>query len=224
MRTFKFILKILLVIIFIFSVTANIVIFSSSYGSLLFKYDSTKYQSLHLFATTELAAFEDGTGLQIEATNVNGCNHIESKYYFDSISAPYDNILFYSKCTTDKYSETVYYREGVAYVDRDGTTSTETLSFANAAKKYYYFPTISNDLYLDSDLNKDTKTKPLFSFDPFYVLGISFTSFESKSVSNTYEYDLTGHLRKITTVDGDTTSVVKLNYKNQKIEIPNFAK
>ena len=54
MKAFKIILKSLLFLVFVISVTLNILLFNSSYGSLMFKYDKNKFYTMNYFATNKL--------------------------------------------------------------------------------------------------------------------------------------------------------------------------
>ena len=76
----KKIMTILLAILFILSITLNIIIFSSSYGTLLFKYDRTKFKSLINLNSSKLDIskffLQKETGIQINYEYKDNDGHI----------------------------------------------------------------------------------------------------------------------------------------------------
>lgn len=224
MRIFKSLLKILFVLVFICSIIFNILLAGSSYGSLIFKYDQAKFRSLNTFSLNELSysslLTSKNKGIQLKATSVAGCDKLIADYYFDENSNP----SFVSTCKytegDEKLTLTYYYKDGILYVNNNGTKSQAETNFDTAIAANSLFVHSKTIALADSVITKNkVKATMNISFSPFYFLGVKY-SYKDNGVSYKHEYDLNGYLRKTTVKTEENTSVFVLNYKNNKIDFP----
>lgn len=229
MRAFKLILKILLVIIFMFSVAFNILLWNSSYGSLIFKHNEEKLLAM---ASSKRLEFENSyfllkqeSGIQIYEESREGSSIEKNtyKYYFDKES----NLVAYiesSVQTADSFSKSKsYYKDGTIYKEENGvkfhypamsvTTVGEILSSLNSLQ----------DALITNIETTNNKAVIDFSFSPFYVLGLRYTVKEAEQTT-TYSYDLSGNLRKIhIKYQTGRTKDYEISYKNKKIDLPDLS-
>lgn len=225
MKTFKTILKILLVIIFIASAGLNILLFSSSYGTLIFKHNEAKLISMNSYANSRVSADylmnQKDAGLQIKSTAVVGCDEYIANYYVDKDSKLYAHIA----CTYTKDGQTVtdnsYFKDNKVYhLHHTGEKAAETMDF-----KYLFSSqtnsALKNLLVSESKIkNNDEKAKISFSFSPFYFVGIKYSYKDELNTTYKYEYDLSGCLRKINLSNSEGKKEVTITYKSKSISIP----
>lgn len=220
MRKLKFIFKILLVLIFICSVFLNVVLLKSSYGSLIFKYDQVKISALSESSDEYLQAyFSHNTKRSIEfKVNKDG---IASVYAF-SVDEKND---VYMKLTTkeDDVDVIKYYADGKLYTEKGDSKTFISMSKLSIVSTYYAeaysllnFPTLKVSIN-----DNENKTKPVFSFNPLYVLGIGYTC-KNGTTSHSYKFDLKGRIREVNSAyDGGSTKVI-VNYSNDQLTMPSF--
>lgn len=230
MKVFKLILKILLVIIFIFSVAINILLWNSSYGSLIFKHNEEKLLAM---ASSKRLEFENSyflqkkeSGVQIYSETREG-SKIEKntyEYYFDAES----NITAYLSSSTqneDYFKKTEsYYKDQVIYREENGSKYNFPTTVNTAVGEILTSLNALQDSLITNIETTDTKAVIDFSFSPFYVIGLRYTVKEAEQTV-TYSYDLSGNLRKIN-IKYQTGKTVnyEINYKNKKIDLPDLTK
>jgi len=229
MKVFKIILKVFLVLIFIVSVTFNIAIFGSSYGSLTIKYDETKFLSMSSYTSSNIYStflgYSKNKGLQLEVTNVGDCDKLIANYYFDNEK----NASFETKCTYLENDETktnsYYYKDNVLYTDINGAKSKQTLNYSTAITTILSLETYKDILFLEEGTirSNNGKTHLNFSFKPFYFMGINYSYTSDAGSKYSYNYDLKGTLRKVSVSNKDEKKqTYVINYKNNKINFPNL--
>lgn len=144
MKTFKIILNTFLVVVFIASTLISILLFSSSYGSLMFRKDKNLLNSM----------------LTVQSTNFSYSNFMEQKdvsYTFDTVikeenkKADIKIVVAFNKDGDMSYSETCI---NDACLDVDSVLN--------------YISIVHTELYSSNKV----KTKMDFSFSPFYTFGI----------------------------------------------------
>lgn len=229
MKVFKIILSVFLVLIFIVSVTFNIAIFGSSYGSLTLKYDETKFLSMNSYTSSNIYStflgYNKNSGLQLEATNTNDCEKLIANYHFDKEG----NASFETKCTYKENEETktnsYYYKDNVLYTDINGTKSKQTLNYSTAVRSILSLETYQDVLFLEEQAikNNNGKTHLNISIKPFYFMGIKYAYKNDAGSKYSYNYDLKGTLRKVTVSNKDEEKQTYIiNLKNNKINFPNL--
>ena len=229
MKALKMILKILLVVIFIFSIAINVLLWNSSYGSLIFKHNEEKLLAM---ASSKRLEFEPNYFLQKQESGfqiyseVREGNKIEKytyKYHFDKDSK-ITAFVSSSTQTEDSFKKIEsYYKEEVLYKEENGvkfhfpttvnTVVGEILTSLNALQ----------DSLITNIETTDTKAVIDFSFSPFYVIGLRYTVKEAEQTT-TYSYDLKGNLRKLN-IKYSTGKTInyEINYKNKKIDLPDLS-
>ncbi len=223
MRIFKFILKILLVIVFIFSVVLNFVLVGSSNGSLVFKYNQDKLSALAETSNNTLEKFLDGKSNKTISFNVTSSNEtLNYSFYVDKEG----KIFMEAVSTKDDKTVTEYYQNEKLYtLDGDSKTykDCDALAMYNNYYSLVYSLTNYNLLETSIDENKE-KTKIDFSFKPLYVLGIKYTA-NATDRKLTYKYDLKGNLRVVEAdyEDNDKDYKLTINYSNKALKMPDFS-
>ena len=217
MKVFKTITKILMIIIFILSVAFNILIYGSSYGTLIFKHDDAKLTSLvyakRLNLEPSYFLVSKNKGLEVKKQT-----QYESTITDETFKIHVDGK---SKVTVflEDDNKVNYYKDGVVY-DKDGNKVASTLNELTAATaKLDEFNLLLDFLIKDIETSKN-KTSIDFSFSPFYFIGFKYTIKEEERTL-TYNFDLNGNLRKIQIEDylSNTTDYL-INYENTEIKIP----
>lgn len=222
MKVFKVIIKVLLVIIFILSISLNAFVFRSSYGTLLFKYNSNKFSSMVNSRALEFNSIhfldKSNEGIQIHLETIN--KGVLEVAYFDFYFDKGSNM-------TAKFTEidsavkkiTTYYTTNYLYKEVDGVKT------KIAADEITIVNGILNSLIayqgvLSSDIKtNENKAKINFSFSPFYFLGLKYEIKDELS----FHYDLDGRLRKVKVVLADgTVEKYTISYKNNQIKLPNL--
>ena len=187
MKTFKNVLKILMIVIFIISAAFNIMILGNTYGTLVFKYDEEKLLSmaststLNFMPTYFLTEVESGFQITKEVTENDKTDKNTYDFYFDKESNLTAKI-YSSEQTGDSYKKnTSYYKDGTLFQDIDGVKSKVTStpqSITNEILTELF--TLQNGLVSDIE-DTDNKSMVGFSLKPFYVIGISNTVCSSTS-------------------------------------------
>lgn len=223
MRIFKFIFKILLVIIFIFSIVLNFVLVGSSNGSLVFKYNQDKLSTMAETSDNNLKMFLDGKSnktivfnvvLSDETLNYTFYVNKEGKIFMKAVS------------TKDDKTATFYYQDEKLYTLNGDIKTSEDCNLSTMYNTYYskvYSLTNYNLLGSSIDENKE-KSKIDFSFKPFYLLGIKYTA-KATDGKVTYKYDLKGNLRVVEADYEDDSKDYKLtiNYSSKTLKMPDFS-
>ena len=228
MNTFRKIVSILLVIIFISSIIFNILIYSTSYGTLIFKYDDSKFSYMVDIKKTETMPtyflYQKNQSIQIYKETSTETTTIKNSYIidFDKDSNLIVKIID-SNQTNDIFTKTEsYYINGYVYkIEGDNKIKTEsakeTILNDILTELYIYQQTLSSDILVSK-----TKAKPEISMSPFYLLGLKYAIKEDNH-NITYSYDLKGDLRKIKIKDASSTNTLyTINYKNKKLTLPNL--
>lgn len=219
-KVLNIVLYTLLTIIFVVSTLFNILAFSTSYGSLMFKYDKNLYSAMHQDSVSKLAFNNNKEqGIQIEGKNIAGCSSFEAQYHMNNDLT----IDMKSVCKTKEGTTTYYVKGDTIYIQEGKTKTKEAGDIGDFITKYpdfYEFASIA----IDNDLleNKN-KTSMDFSFSPFYTFGIKYSYKTSDSEKITYKYDLKGNLRKVEYEKGKEKSFATISYKNKKIEFPTLS-
>jgi len=223
MRVFKIILKILIIIIFVMSVTLNILLFGSSYGTLVFKYNENKFLSMNSFASSQLDFTElnskKNSGIQLTVTSLSGDNKLKINYYFDKNANPMFEYHHTYEDGENLITNSSYFVNNTLYEDNNGEKSQGSASFNDALLAHEIVKTC---LLSNSAIQENSKkAKISFSIKPLYLVGIKY-SYTDEVTGNSYkyEYDLKGYLRKVTTTTKDDEIKITLSYKNKKIEFP----
>lgn len=218
----KFIIKCLLIVVFFASLLINITIFSTSYGSLLLRYDETKFVSMIDISSYELsynhifAQKENGISLTIESNDETSAY----TYYVDNES---NVIMHLEKRSADK-TENYYYFKNIMYkIDNDGyKTQSVYLPTQLISDHLHHLTYISSLLESFSNLvNDETKRKIEFSFSPLYVIGIG-SSISSESSNIHLSFDLKGDLRKLNYTENDKTYSAIITYNVEAIILPDL--
>lgn len=218
MRTFTTILKILMVFIFIISLTFNFLIFNSSYGTLIFKHNDDKFLSLvstkRLNLDPNFFLCEKNIGLQINVkTKENDeTTNKKVKIHLDKES----KITVY---VLENNNQITYYQNGKVY-DKDGNDTLISINEKNAALVELEEINVLQDILINDIPNSKNKVKIDFSFSPFYFIGFKYTVKETDK-KITYNFDLNGNIRKINIENENGVTInYSLEYKNEKITIP----
>ena len=236
MRFVKLFLKIILVIIFVCSIVLNILLFNSSYGSLVFKYDENKFWAMHEYSlfNFENALSKKNSGLQLEATNTENCDKFTVNFNIDKDG----KVTFASECAYSEtinnevkhYSKNVYFTSGKVYISDKGSKTYEVMSLSSAiATHTEFYDLVEKHINIDQTATKEygAKTSIGLSFSPFYVIGINYSYKNDIGTEYDYDYDLNGLIRKIKVVskeDGKKTEKeLKINYDYEKISFPDFS-
>lgn len=222
MRIFKFILKILFVIIFIFSIVLNFVLLGSSNGSLVFKHNEVKLSTMTETSNNTLKNFIDNkSNKSIEFNAILSNETLNYTFFVDK-----DGKVFMKAVSTkDDRTVTKYYQDEKLYT-QDGDSLTfancDLLTMYNDFYSKVYSLTNYDLLETSVDENKE-KTKLDFSFKPLYILGIKYTV-KATDRNLTYKYDLKGNLRVVEAdfEDNDKDYSLTINYSKKALKMPNF--
>lgn len=200
MHTFKFILKILAIIILIASITFNIFLWNSSNGSLVLKHNDDK---LIAMASAQRIHFEPS----YFATQKNSRTKITIKDK-DSIETIYDinfdekSIVTFSKTVKSNSSEKVsYYSNGILYTIENDVKTKEIYNPNNIYSEFLPVINVLQDALISDIETSSSKTKLYFEF---WDIGIKYTVNDDEK-STKYIYSLDGNLKEIS-----------INYKNNK--------
>lgn len=222
MRIFKFILKILFVIIFIFSIVLNFVLFGSSNGSLVFKHDKDKLSVMTETSNNALKNFIDSKSSKAIEYNVTLSNETLNYTFF----VDKDGKVF-MKAVSTKEDKTItkYYQDEKLYTqDGDSLTFTNCDLLTMYSEFYSKVYSLTNYNLLETSVDENNeKTKLDFSFKPFYVLGIKYSA-KATDRKLTYKYDLKGNLRVVEAdfEDNDKDYSLTINYSNKVLKMPSF--
>lgn len=222
MKKSRIIITAILVTLFVISTILNVFMFRSSYGTLLFKYNESKFASMagsrYLEFTPIYFLDKSDSGIQIEYIS-NKSGKIEKHYYsfhFDKGSNMTAKLVDIDSANTK--TQTYYITNTIYQQTKDSKTkqeANETTLVTNLFKNIVSY----QSMLLNDITEKDTKTKIDFSFSPFYVLGVKY----NVGKTMTFHYDLNGKLRKIEAklTDG-TKETYTFTYKNKQISLPNL--
>ena len=219
MRIFKTILRILMIVIFILSLTFNFLIMGSSYGTLIFKHNDSKMISL---ASSEYLAFnpeyffgQKSSNIQIyKETKANDVTTKEVyKFQFDKDFALTTHVI-------DSNNEERFYKGDYMYTTEGKSPLTlgQNVIFGTLLSEI----TVLNEALVNDIESTNTKAKIDFSFAPFYFIGIKYTvQDENRTIK--FRYDLNGNIRKIEITHNDGRSQsYSISYEDLKINIPNL--
>lgn len=227
MKIFKTILLFTSIVVFIFSLLFNVAIWSSSYGSLIFKHDDEKFSSLassqRLNFEPSYFVYKENCGVQIYMETETKTNKEKAsyEYYFDkkgnvTIKGKINQII-----NKDASKIEYYYNDGKLYINDNGEKNLQITNSSAVSKEHLTIINVLQDLLITDIETSKNKVKIDFSFNPFYVLGMKYTiKDEDKNIS--YKYDISGKLREITINSKEEKSVYQINYKKSKISLPNL--
>lgn len=229
MKVIKVIFKVFIVLLFIVSVLLNILLMDSSYASLIFKYDETKFMSMNSTAmnyldSQYLLASKDA-GIQFKSNNIDSCDEFVANYYIDNESnVTFETVCSYKDENEKQVTDKVYFSDGVVYLDSNGVKSKKNLDIDSALDMYDGLYSHAPLFILDDGqiTESESKTTIGFSFSPLYVVGINYKYTSSENDVTKYQYDFQGKLRKVTRQRENKTETYEISYKNQKIEQPNL--
>lgn len=216
------ILSVLAALLFLVSALYNILVYKSSYGSLMFKYDEVKYYVMHDIATQPFSYTylqkETKNVVKISGENIDGCDVFTTEYYVNKES----KIFIKTTCSVEEDETTYYYDGTTVYIYHGDENSKKDLSLGEYFTYYPDFFGFAQTFLFDTSLtsNKNNKTKIDFSFSPFYTFGIKY-SYSLADTSYTYKYDLYGRLRKIIIEDSVNKSTYRIDYTSEKFSLPN---
>jgi len=229
MRVFKTIVNILLIIVFILSITFNFLIMGSSYGTLVFKHSDRKLISM---ASAQRLEFEPSyfllqknQGIQISKKTKTESNIVkeEYKFYFDK-KYNLTTYVLNSKQTGDSFNKDVYYSSNNKCYDGEGKENSNICVTSNIPSNILTELNVYQDALIEDVETTKTKSKVHFSFSPFYFIGIKYT-IKNETATVTYKYDLKGQLRKIEiSYKTGVKETYSINYKDNKVSIPNLKK
>ena len=222
MKKSRVVIAVTLAVLFILSILLNAFMFRSSYGTLLFKYDESKFSSMvgsrYLEFTPIYFLDKTDSGVQIEYIS-NKDGKIEKHYYtfhFDKGSNMTAKIVDVDSANNKTYT---YYITNTTYIETEDTKTKQAVDEMTLISKLFQSIISYQSMLMVDIAEKDTKTKMNFSFSPFYVLGIKYTV----SKTTTFYYDLNGKLRQIEAKLADgTKETYTFNYQNKQINLPNL--
>ena len=227
-KGFKITFYILMSLVFVFSALFNILVHSSSYGTLIIKHSDEKMinmvstEALNLYPTYFLTQKNAGAQIHKESRENGIITKSTYKIHFDK------NYNMTASIVEIVQGENYFIRSDSYYKNEQLYTETNDIKTKKASNPNVVTSTILAELYtLQNALVEDvesTKAKAIidFSFSPFYVLGIRYT-IKNDERSATYHYDLSGNLRKIEIKHkSGKTEYYELSYKAQKIKEPNL--
>jgi len=223
-RTFKVFFTIIIIFVFIISIFFNILLFSSSYASLMLKQNKSLYLTMHedskdFFELDNQKEY----GFHIEAENVEGCISLISDYYVDNEGKK----TVKSVCSKNEEDKTVvytyYFYNNKVFVEVGEAKTKEEITFEGFLNSYPHayknvVEILNTDLMVN---NKENKTKLHFSFSPFYVLGIKYSFKVEENNTYTFKYDLKGRVR-ILSIEGENSSNIKIKYNTDSISFPDL--
>lgn len=229
MKVIKIILKVFVVILFIVSVLLNILLFNSSNGSLIFKYDETKFIAMNSSASdylnSEYIGSQKDMGIQFKSNNIESCNEFIANYYIDNESnITLETVCSYTNDKGEQVTDKLYFENNIVYLDSNGVKTKQNATASSVIEGYKglysHLPLflLSNETIKEND----SKTTIGFSFSPLYVVGINYKYTDENNIESKYQYDLSGKLRKVTRKTDKKTETYEINYKSQKIEKPNL--
>lgn len=226
-KLIKIFLTIVLTFIFLLSVSYNIIIFKTSYGSLMFKYDELKYYTMHNLAIEPFSAAyltkETKDTIEISGESIDGCDIFESKYYVNADKKLHIKTVCIVKGEED-LKTTYYYDGSTLYIDNGNTKSKKSIDWVSYLEFYPEFFSFAQTFLFNKTLTSDenNKTKIDFSFSPFYTFGIKY-AYSIGATEYTYRYDLKGRLRKIQINQPTGNAKYEINYTDTKFSFPNLA-
>lgn len=232
MKAFKFILKLLFVLIFIFSASLNILLFNNSYGKLTLKKDMNLLKSMVENDANsmydELITKTDKRGYKYTYKEEQGGELLEEyeyKIFFDE-----NNVFYLTYTYTDKQdNETTFYlKDSVLYTDTGKTRTKVVLTEDEVGqRKDDIIEKIYNMHYLSytkiNTFNEEhIKTSLEFAISPFYFLGIKADLDDESIIDYTLHYDLNGTLRRVEYNEGEKDITMTYSVSNSKIDFPDF--
>ena len=236
-KIIKSILKFILIVLFVCSAALNIIMFNSSYGSLIFKYDENKFLAMNENAQDKIQLSnllsKKDAGIQFEATNTNGCKEYSAQYYIDDKS----KMTFATECSysvtinkeVKNYTKKVYFKDDKVYIEDKGEKSSQDMDLTTALTMHTSIAHYYTYLTLNTSLVKESKAKTglSISFSPLYLIGISYSHKDDAGTKFKYDYDSKGNLRKVEIVGKDENDKTiernfKISYKNNKISFPSL--
>lgn len=224
MKIFKLILTIILSMLLIASILLNIILFKSSYASLLVRYDKDMFTSLadnaakELYPTSFLQNKQIGVELFMDFEDNN--DSINYHFYVDEES----KLTFKINEVKNGKTITYYLKDDVLYIN-DQATNSKTKSTTTTGDEFYYIAIASTKIdkllpYIENNSNERTE----IDFNSGYFLGLEYEVEVNEEISYTYHFDLKGKLRS---VDVDTYNeqeyTIAIKESNNKIEMPDFS-
>lgn len=230
MKALKIITTIFLTLVFILSIALNILLFSSSYGSLMFKYNKTTFNTMNSMNDERLSfnylTNKKNQGIQITITSNN--EEFKGIYYVDENSElTFEHIYSTVNGKTRTITKRVYYKDNTLYTDDNGTMSISNTTIQEILLLSDIIFNQSSNVIPNADIVKsnDDKTQIGFSFSPLYFLGIKYAYTNEANQSYTYNYDLKGRIRKVEIKESETENKKYIiNYKAKKVIIPDELK
>lgn len=210
----------LLTIMLVASILFNILAFSTSYGSLMFKYDKNLYVAMHQDNIVKFNfSNKSEQGIQIEGKNIAGCASFEAQYHMN------DDLTIDAKsvCKNKEETTTYYVKGDTIYIQEGKTKTKEAGDINDFATRYPDFNEFVSLAITKDLLESKNKTSMDFSFSPFYTFGIKYSYKTNDDEKITYKYDLKGNLRKVEYEKGKEKSSATISYKNKKIEFPTLS-
>lgn len=247
MKTFKIILSVLLSIIFVISLSLNILLLNNTYGTLVFKYDEEKLKSMIMTETeskfnfisddefdmnTTTLKLSGGQGYLLEYSTKDSNGNKENSSYHIYLDEKKGLTYSYKSENSSGNVTERYYINKIIYTDTNGVKrrmpKLEDPAYIseyenNITQKIVNF--YATPIELLNDIKAfEVGTTIDFSFSPFYVLGIKAT-FKEKKATTKLGYDLSGNLCKITETDSNgKETIIKISEKNKPIETSNLDK
>lgn len=231
MKKLKTFFIVLLVIIFITSTLFNILLFGSSYGSLMLKKDTNLLQSM---SWTDVSS---NTLAGIKSQKNKGYLYQEKVYNGDELEKSLEYYIYFDETSSPTYTYTlkegesetkIYYNGEFLYTEKGESklkkklTEIQLASNINAivGKIVSFHESAYTSITTVEDKNLDTSIS--FSFSPFYFIGIN-VEIDNEDNDSEFGFDLNGNLRKGEyEFADDSKAEIKLSTKTSEIEFPDF--
>ena len=180
MKAFKIILTILLSTVLVASIALNILMFNSSYASLMFKKDISKLHTMAILDKEYIDSYlknpkNIGYSYEYEVKNDDGL--VEKYKYHISFDDTYAFSFSYEYEDSDKNKVNKYLKDNYLYVQTTHTSTKKALTSGELSelkvdilKKIKSAHEVSFSTITNSK-NDAIKTGLNFSFSPFYFLG-----------------------------------------------------
>lgn len=223
MKIFKIVLTVILSALLVASIVLNIILFKSSYASLLIRYDKDMFYSLadnatkSLYPTSFLQSKNNGVEFFIDFDDSN--NSTIYYFYVDEES----KLSFKIKETINNKSITYYLSNNTLYVYDEANNS--KVKYSSTINDEYYNVAISTTKIdkLLPFIQSHSKEKTESDFNSSYILGIEYEAEINDNTSYTYYFDLNGILRSVEVETENKEYTVTIKQNNTKIEMPDFS-
>ena len=243
MKVIKILLKILLVTIFILSITLNICVFLSSTNKLLIRDNSNSRLRLHnslsleaAYATRFTLTYTETSTLVDPMDSTKIYTEVESNKYYCTYSLE-SNLYSCSKVSTlhknGELAETVYYPgDNFKYTENNSLKSKTAFSNDDMITSFLdkkelilteYLDLLKFDIGSNPLHNVTVKTTPSIDLKKFYI--DKHIQIKHKDKTCLYQIGKQDHLKNLTctiTSGNSKTSQYTLNFDENKIEFPSF--